>query len=58
MIAVKVASYALVDVLKSFESNGVSSCSITKEDGDLEIVLTKKDLYPYLKSQLVENFSK
>lgn len=58
MITVKVASYALVDVLKSFESNGISSCTVTKEDGDLEIVLTKRDLYPYLKSQPTENFSK
>lgn len=58
MITVKIASYALVDVLKSLESNGISSCTITKEDGTLEIVLTRKDLYPYLKSQSTENYSK
>lgn len=58
MITVKVASYALVDTLKALESNGVSSCTITKEDGNLEIVLTKKDLYPFFRSQSTENFSK
>lgn len=58
MITLKIASYALVDVLRAFESKGITSCTITKEDGDLEIVLTKKDLYPYLKSQPTENFSK
>lgn len=58
MINIKVASYALVDILKAIESNGVSSCTITKEDGTLEIVLTKKDLYPFFRSQSAENFSK
>lgn len=58
MITVKIASYALVDVLKSLESNGISSCTITKEDGDLEIVLTKKDLYTHLRPQSTENYSK
>ena len=57
MITIKVANYALVDVLRSFESKGISSCTITREDGDLEIVLTKRDLYPYLKSQSIENSS-
>ena len=58
MITVKVATYALVDVLKALESKGIPSCIITKEDNDLEIVLTKRDLYPYLKFQSVENSSK
>ena len=58
MITVKVATYALVDVLRALESNGVSSCTITKEDGDLEIVLTNRDLRPFLSYQKIENYSK
>lgn len=58
MITVKVANYALADVLRSLESEGISSCTITKEDNTLEIVLTGKDLCPHLKFQTTENFSK
>lgn len=58
MISVKIANYALVDILRSLESNGVSSCSITKEDGTLRVILTRADLHPYLKSQDTETFSK
>lgn len=58
MITVKVATYALVDVLKALESGGLSSCTITKEDNDLEIVLTSRDLRPFLSYQKFENYSK
>lgn len=58
MITVKVATYALVDVLKALESKGITSCTITKEDDDLEIVLTGRDLRPFLSYQKIENYSK
>lgn len=58
MITVKVATYALVDVLKALESKGITSCTITKEDDDLEIVLTSRDLRPFLSYQKIENYSK
>lgn len=58
MITIKVATYALVDVLRALESNGVSSCTITKEDGEIELALSHRDLHPFLPYQKFENYSK
>ena len=38
-IRVKVASYALLDVLRGLEKSGVEELSITKEDGDLILIV-------------------
>lgn len=45
---VKVASYALGEVLLSLLRNGYNRCAITKEDNDLILRLSEEDLeIPY-----------
>ena len=38
-----VASYALVDVLLALHNNGIERFSITKEDGDLHVRISKSN---------------
>ena len=47
MMKITIASYALVDVLRALENNGVHNCAITKEDGQLELNLSQDDLRPH-----------
>lgn len=42
-----VAPYALVDVLLALDNNGIKNFSITKEDGDLHIRISKSHFAKY-----------
>ena len=43
-ITIKYASYALADILYDLLNCGITDITITKEDNDLEIVLTREQL--------------
>lgn len=44
---ITIASYALADILKALYLSGITKFSITKEDNDLVLVISEKDLFNY-----------
>ena len=50
MMTIKFAKYAFKDLLKQFHYSGINEITITKEDNDLEVVISDK----YLKPQRIE----
>jgi len=42
-----VASYALTDVLKALYLSNITNLVITKEDGNLVIMISEKELFSY-----------
>ena len=44
-----IAPYALRDFLRALQNSNVKGCTITKEDNDLVVYLTKEDLDPIKK---------
>ena len=50
MMTIKFAKYAFKDLLKQLHYSGINEITITKEDNDLEVVISDK----YLEPQKVE----
>ena len=50
MMTIKFAKYAFKDLLKQLHYSGINELTITKEDNDLEVVISDK----YLESQKIE----
>ena len=50
MMTIKFAKYAFKDLLKQLHYSGINEITITKEDNDLEVVISDK----YLESQKIE----
>lgn len=57
MMTIKFAKYAFKDLLKQLHYSGINEITITKEDNDLEIVISDKYLEPY-KVELTNNTQK
>ena len=50
MMTIKFAKYAFKDLLKQLHYSGINEITVTKEDNDLEVVISDK----YLEAQKVE----
>lgn len=57
MMTIKFAKYAFKDLLKQLHYSGINEITITKEDNDLEIVISDKYLEPQ-KVELTNNTQK
>ena len=56
-MAIKFAKYAFKDLLEQLHYSGINEITITKEDNDLEIVISDKYLKPH-KVELTDNTQK
>ena len=46
-MTIKFAKYAFKDLLKQLHHSGINEITVTKEDNDLEIVISDKYLEPH-----------
>lgn len=56
-MTIKFAKYAFKDLLKQLHYSGINEITITKEDNDLEVVISDKYLGPH-KVELTNNTQK
>ena len=47
MMIIKFAKYAFKDLLKQLHYSGINEITVTKEDNDLEVVISDKYLEPH-----------
>ena len=47
MMTIKFAKYAFKDLLKQLHYSGINEITVTKEDNDLEVVISDKYLEPH-----------